>query len=292
MSRSPSLRTHLNVAALAALLLAACGGGAGDQPSKPNADQFGTCARVAETIGEAKWISPDDSMSEACTYPQDRAACISGVTIVAIDRFDETEDGSSSGNFYIQDAVTGEKPADYSGVTVFRPSFSPPDLRLAEGDVADFSGTFMEFPGPSTALFPYCRTLPELNGTMSFRFDANLPLVPRVITSDDLKSYESARRFLGMLVRIEGPTLAGKGKFDSNGKRWRAPLAVSGSIEQADQPTISNELFDIDAAITAKMAPAFDEGTTFKAITGVVTYFFGFHLAPRSPADIEVMGGQ
>lgn len=275
------------------MLLPACGGGgAGDQPSKPNADEFGDCARLADTIGEPKWESPDDPMSMACKLPPDRSVCISGVAIVAIDRFDETQDGKASGNFYIEDAATAGNPADFSGVTVFRPSFSPPDLRLAEGDVADFVGNYQEFNGPSTFVFPYCRTLPELSGTMSFRFDSNLPLLPRKVVSDDLKSYDSARKHIGTLVRVEGLKLAADGKFDSSKHRWTAAIAVTGSIEQGDQPSISNELFDIDAAITAKKVPEFKAGTVFKGITGVITYFGGFHLAPRSPADIEVMAGQ
>ncbi|MFO0757653.1 MAG: hypothetical protein U0359_14245 [Byssovorax sp.] len=286
MSRTPSSRPLLLATAFAAVL-PACGGGQGDQPSKPAADEFGTCARLAGTIGEASWEKLDDAMSTSCKLPPDRSVCISGVTIVAIDRFDETKDGKSSGNFYIEDGATADDPADFSGVTVFRPSFSPPDLRLAEGDVADFTGTYQEFGGPSTFVFPYCRTLPELSGTMSFRFDNNLPLVPHNIKSDDLKSYVSARKHIGTLVRVEGLTLAAAGKFDSSKHRWTAAIAVSGSIEQTDQPSVSNELFDIDAAITAKTAPPFNAGTTFKAITGVITYFGGFHLAPRSPADIE-----
>ena len=292
MSRPSSLRTLRPLAALVAVLLPACGGGAGDQPSEPSANQFGDCARIAEIIGEPTWVRPDDSMSTKCTLPPDRSVCISGVAIVAIDRFDETRDGKASGNFYIEDAVTADNPADFSGVTVFRPSFSPPDLRLAEGDVADFAGNFEEFGGPSTFVFPYCRTLPELSGTLSFRFDANLPLLPRKFTSDDLKSYDTARKHIGTLVRVEGLTLAADGKFDSSKHRWTAAIAVSGSIEQGDQPMISNELFDIDAAIKDKTAPEFKAGTVFKGITGVVTYFGGFRLAPRSPADIEVMAGQ
>jgi hypothetical protein len=285
----PRSRTALPFAALAAALLAACSGGAGDQPSKPNADEFGECARIAETVGEATWVEPEEPMSMKCTRPQDRQVCISGVAIVAIDRFDETQDGKSSGNFYIEDGSTADNPADFSGITVFRPSFSPPDLRLAEGDIADFIGNYTEFGGPSTFVFPYCRTLPEFSGTMSFRFDANLPLLPRDVTTDTLKSYDTARKHIGSLIQVKGLKLAGDGKFDSSKRRWTAAISVTGSIEQGDQPSISNELFDINAAIVAKKAPVFKAGMVFKSVTGVLTYFGGFHLAPRSAADIEVM---
>ena len=44
-------------------------------------------------------------------------------------------------------------------------------------------------------------------------------------------------------------------------------------------PTLTNELYPLlDTDIPA--------GTTLTSITGVVTYFFNLHLAPRSPADL------
>ena len=46
------------------MLLPACGGGgAGDQPSQPNADEFGDCARLADTIGELLfWYAVSDAV--------------------------------------------------------------------------------------------------------------------------------------------------------------------------------------------------------------------------------------
>jgi hypothetical protein len=36
------------------------------------------------------------------------------------------------------------------------------------------------------------------------------------------------------------------------------------------------------------LGPPMPAGATFKSITGVVTYFGGFHIAPRSAADFEI----
>jgi hypothetical protein len=257
--------------------MSACGsGGSGDPATIPLANEFGTCSRVAQLLGPAEWLDTEDAMSTRCASPLERQVCISGATVIAIDRFDETGKGAV-GNYYIEDT---EKDADYSGITVFAPAFSPPDLRLAEGDVVDMLGNQTEFLGPTSSKFGKCRTLPELSGTLSFRFDGNQPFAPTVIPVTDLKTYDSARKHLGKLVTIEGVTLAGGGV--NSGGRFTADLDVGGGIPAADVPRISNELFDVEHE-----GPALVEGGTFTSITGVVTYFYGFKIAPRSAADFK-----
>jgi hypothetical protein len=263
----------------AALLLTACDGGAGDPASEPVADVRGDGQRISQVVGEPEWLQPDNKTSEGCSKPPDRNVYVTGIRIIAIDNYDETGEGAD-GNYYVQDLASGE-PKPYSGMTVFAPSFSPPDLRLATGDVVDVLGVFMEFAGPTSSKFPYCRTLPEIGGTMSFRFDGGEPQAPKTIPLVDLKSYETARPYLGMLVRVEDVTLAGNGS-DSGG-RYTAPINVGGGIELSDRPSISNELYDI-----ATEGPELKKDTTFKSVTGVVTYFYGFKLVPRSPADFEM----
>jgi hypothetical protein len=266
---------------LAAVFLGACGGGDGDQPSKPLANELGACGRLAKTIGPATWLDPADSMSAGCSMlPPARSVCLSGLSIVAIDDFDETGDGKSSGNYYVED--TSADPPPYAGVTIFRPSFSPPDLRLAEGDVVDFLGSYTEFNGPSTFKFGYCRTLPELSGALTFRFDNNLPLTPKVIPLADLKSYETGRPHLGTLVKLVNAQLDATGASNSNG-RYTSGLEVGSIMNVADVPRVTNELFDLQTK-----GPPMPAGAVFKSITGVVTYFGGFHISPRSAADFEL----
>lgn len=266
---------------LAAVFLGACGGGEGDQPTKPLANELGGCGRLAKTIKPATWVDPADSLSKHCSaIPRDRTVCLSGLTVVAIDTFDETGDGKSSGNYYVAD--TSDDPLPYSGVTLYRPSFSPPDLRLAEGDVVDFLGTFMEFNGPSTFQFGYCRTLPELSGALTFRFDNNQPLTPKVIPIEELKSYESGRPHLGTLVKVVDVQLNSDGASASGG-RYSSKLAVGAISDVADIPTVTNELFDMEG-----LGPKMPPNAKFKSITGVVTYFGGFHISPRSAADFEL----
>jgi hypothetical protein len=262
---------------LAAPLLAACGGGNGDAPTQPAAQEYGGGSRISDLVGEATWLDPEDLESTSCDVPPDRSARVTGVTIVAIDRFDETGSGAT-GNYYVEDSL--EEPVPYSGATVYAPSFTPPDLRLAPGDVTDLLGVFTEFLGPSSAgRFGYCRTLPELGGTMTFRFE-NGRVEPIVVTVEELKSYEAARKYIGMLVRVEDVSIAGTPM--NSGGRFTASLNVGAGVPAADVPKISNELYDLEIE-----GPPLAGGSAFSAVTGVLTYFYGFKIAPRSPEDFE-----
>lgn len=254
------------------------GGGTGDPPSTPLADPCGGGLRLTDIVGPATWIDPTDNGSDNCVYPVAHPVSLAGLRIVAIDRYDETGDGAT-GNYYAQDACA--TPGPYQGMTVYAPSFSPPDLRLFPGDVVDLLGNLQEFPGPTSGPFPYCRTLPEIGGTLTFRFELGANLAPQTIPLLDLKAYDTARPWLGMLVRVENVTIAGK-PYESKG-RFSASMAVGGGIPQSDVPAISNELFDLK-----NLGPPIDDGTKLKSVTGIVTYFYGFKIAPRSADDIEI----
>ena len=257
--------------------LGGCGGGGyGDPPSEPLGNEYGNGDRLCEVVGEATWLDAAQTPA-SCNKPLDHGVYATGVSVIAIDRFDETGDGAV-GNYYVQDTVCAGKP--YSGMTVFSPSFSPPDLRLADHDVVDINGQLTEFIGPASSNFGYCRTLPEISGTLIFRFDGHGPPAPVVVDVAELKSYATARPWLGMLVKVENLTLASNGA--NSGGRFTAQIAVGGGVVASDVPRITNELYDIEGA-----GPELKEGAVFKSVTGVLTYFYGFHIAPRSPADFE-----
>ena len=267
------------------LLLAACGlgcgnGALGDPPVKPLASEFGPGSRLCNLILPAAWEDPKNMASVGCNaIPPTHNVYATGLTVVAIDTFDETSNGKSSGNYYIEDTNCSGKP--FAGVTVFSPSFSPPDLRLAPGDVVDFSGSLQEFIGPSTGSFGSCYTLPEISGTLTFRFDGGSP-PPVPIKDTDLTTYATGRPYLGMLVKMTGsPNVVINGATIPSGGRFAAALNVSaGTIPSV--PHITNELYDIQTA-----GPPLNDLMKFKSVTGIVTYFYGFHIAPRSPADFE-----
>ncbi|WP_437300691.1 hypothetical protein [Sorangium sp. So ce426] len=279
MARPPRTSSALPLIAAAAPLLGACGGGGGDAPAIPLADERGGGARVAEIVGDAGWLDPEDEESRRCAAPPARRAHVTGATLVAIDSFDETGEGAR-GNHYVQDSA--DEPVPYSGMTVFQPAFDPPDLRLIPGDVVDVLGELTEFLGPSAGRFGGCRTLPELGGTMSFRFE-DRPAVPIRVPLDDLRGYASARPYIGMLVRIEGVRIAGAPS--SRDGRYAASIDVGAGVRPADVPRLSNELYDLE-----REGPPLADGASFRSVTGVLTYFYGFKIAPRCPADFQLEG--
>ena len=267
------------VMAAAVLYLGCSGhasGGTGDPWSTPAADPYGTGSRITQLIGPAPWESAANVDSVNCQgMPVDHNVTLSGSTIVAIDRYDETGDGQL-GNVYVQDSLL--QPVPYSGIEIYNPGFSPPDLRVIEGDVVDVLGVLQEFAGPTTGPFTNCRTLPEIGGSMSFRFDGGY-VPPTVIDVRDLTVYSKMRQWLGMVVTIENATLS-DAPSESKG-RFTVRLNVGGGVLESDIPSLSNELFDLkNSGLT------FAAGDTFKSVTGVVTYFYSVHIAPRSMADI------
>ncbi len=264
-------------------------GSTGDPVSEPRADLLGDGNRLSEVVTPATWYEPGNIESANCKSPSDRQVKVTGQVIVAIDRFDETGDGAQ-GNIYVQDLpVGGEEPKPHSGITVFAPSFTPPDLRLFDGDVVDTFGNLMEFLGPSSGYFGDCKTLPEIGGTMSFRFDHG-PIDPITVVPlnggnarwDDVRGYEAARQWMGMLVRFEGVIIAGEPNTDASG-RVTATIDMGGGISAEDSIKISNELMDL-----SNNGPELADGTTFQSVTGVLTYFYGFKIAPRSIDDFEM----
>lgn len=275
-------------AAACAALATACGGGGGGDPfSKPTASILGSGSRVRDILGPAEWLDPADKDSASCSFPADETVDITGVTVMAVDRFDEVADGAL-GNLYVQDTTT--KPGEYEGMTVFDPSYTPPDLRVAPGDVLDFFGIYTEFPGPSNGYFGKCKTLPEISGTGTFRFEGSTVPAKKVKLADIL-DYAGARRYLGMLITLEN-VVAGADPSASNaalptGGRYTIDLDRTGintaGLDPGDFPKISNELYDI-----RQEGPPLAKGTQIKRLTGVLTYFYGFKVAPRSPADIEL----
>lgn len=275
-----------------ALAVAGCGGtgsgGSGDPHSEPDADAYGSGEPVPDVVGPATWYNPADPDSLECESPEPNRTVMTGLTVVAVDNFDEATD-NRVGNVYAVQTPVGDPLEPFNGITIRTPGFSPPDLRLFVNSVIDVSGNFVEFLGPPSAdLFGACKSLPQMEGTVTFRFDGfaiePFPLIPASAPPEvdrwaALKSYEAARPYIGMLVKLENVQL-GEVSISSRGE-LKAPINVGGGIVAGDAPTVTNELYDI--VNTGPAIPT--EGASFSSITGVVTYFYGFKIAPRSPAD-------
>jgi hypothetical protein len=279
------------LAASSVSLTAACGSGGGDAFSEPTASILGSGSRIRDIQGEATWLDPGDKDSLTCSVPADATVHVTGLTVTAVDRFDEVADGAL-GNVYVQDTTI--EPGEYEGMTVFDPSYTPPDLRVAPGDVLDFFGVYTEFLGPSSGFFGKCKTLPEIGGAGTFRFEGS-DVPARELELIDILGYENARRYLGMLVTIKDVTIgadpvSSEDTLESGG-RYTADIDRTGidtmGLDAADFPKISNELYNIKVD-----GPVLAKGSQFKSVTGVLTYFYGFKLAPRSAADFELTSVQ
>lgn len=270
--------------ALCALLLAGCsGGGGGDPPAPPLANKCGNGSHISSKLndggfsgfGPAPWVQPANPNSLNCNYPAPEKVYATCLTVTAVDRWDETGNGAS-GTVYVQDTVS-PTPV-YGALSMFDPNFSPPDLRVLAGDVLDVTGTYEEFVGPSAGAFPQCQTLPQISGAASFRFDGAVP-APVEITPADLNSYDKARQYMNMLVKVKNVVIAADGSSSSG--RYSANVAIPSGTPWA----ISNELFDVPGSMPLHANDSFD------SVTGIVTYFYSFHLAPRSAADFVKAGG-
>ena len=302
-------RGSLAVVALAlASAFAGCNGtdsgGTGDKHVKPMPNELGTGLKVHDVVGPATWIQTGNMSSTGCAIPQPKSKQLTGQVVVAVDNYDETGAGAT-GTVYIEDLyLDGTEPPPYSGLEVFSPSYTPPDLRVFTGDVVDSFGQLEEFLGPSASPFPECRTLPEFAADVSLRFESYAPPVPLTIVKpgmqtdytrfDPIRGYANARQWLGMLVTmndvyLDVPTCSNTQASCTDCAhcplgRWSSTINIGGGITQNDLFTVSNELFDMNGK--GPQIPA--AATHFKSITGIVTYFYGFHIAPRSLDDIQM----
>jgi hypothetical protein len=299
MGAQLSTSVWIALAVALAAPLAGCGpggsGGEGDPLAVPAADPYGTGQRLSElanrviidessgmprahVLGPATWLDAADDMSASCNIPSNEKVRLTGLTLTSIDDYDETGTGAT-GNLYVQDTLN-DLPT-YSGITVFSPGFSPPDLRLAPGDVVDIFGFAQEFIGPGLgSQFGFCRTLPEISGSMEFRFEGS-GILPRVVPASDFADYDKARQWLGMLVTIENVEML-EDPFESSSGRYSVRIDTGdATLMSNDIPSISNELYDMKT-----LGPALQQGQVAASVTGIVTYFYAFHIAPRSAADI------
>jgi hypothetical protein len=244
------------------LSLTACSSSHGDPPAPGGSTPLGQGLRIRDIGNPA---SP--------THPRDGAQVnVTGAALLWIDAFDETQDGKSRGTVFVQDVGS---QAPYSGISIFAPAYIPADLRVAPGDVLDFAGQYKEMSSIGSAKFPANQFLIQLSKPVStFRFEYRAP-DPTVVPLTDLDDFDKGRQWSSMLVTVNDVAIVAAA-LDSSGKRVTYTLDTA-----ANGVAISNELFDLKL-------DAFPVGTHFKSVTGVVTWFFSYHIAPRSKDDLVV----
>jgi hypothetical protein len=249
-----------------------------DPPSTPLANEYGDGEHISSVLlgffGPATWVKLSDINSVDCYDPPDITVLTAGVTISAVDQWDETGNGAI-GTVYVQDPVS-PTPL-YAGMALYEPTYSPPAYKPEPGNVVQVAGVYEEYIGPSDLAlgrFGQCETLPQLEGTATELFEGQVP-EPVVITPADLNSYANARQYLSMLVTVTNVCMEAAGE-ESDG-RYSAPVSVSGTAWSID-----DELWDVYHLMPLA------QGQCFTSVTGIVTFFEGFSLAPRSAADFKM----
>ena len=266
----------------AAVTLLSCGGArSGDVRKNPLPDDPAGGGLRLSDIGDP--ASPDAA--------KDRdPVAVTGVVVVAVDDFDETNNGRSRGAVYVQDIGS---TAPYSGLSLFSPTFVPSNLKVGPGDVLDIDGELQEnkqlgatrFPEGAALLQLAPVTRPEPGPLLAtFRYEHRAP-EPVDIDIRELADFATGRKWLNMLVRVRDVTVQTDAFRIGPNPRVAAPL-LPGTTGRCDDPfprppTLVNELTDFDAL-------QIRANTRLRSVVGVVTFFCNLHIAPRSPADIQI----
>jgi hypothetical protein len=264
------MRTVLALLPLSLVALAACTLTA-DPASKPVSNPLGNGLRLAQ-VQDPK--SPD--------YKVNASANVTSAVCTWLDTFDETHDGKSIGTLYIQDVGS---TAPYAGVGVYEPNYVPASLTVLPGDVLDVVGPYQESPSVGSAKFDAGTFLPQLYkpvGTFRYEF---VPPPPVVITAADLlgtdANFPSGRKWLGMLVTINDVVIAAGTQSSGRVTYLMGDASGDAGAITSSSVSISNENYDLGSTDFPAM-------THFKSVTGIVTWFYTFHVAPRTAADLVV----
>jgi hypothetical protein len=254
--------------------VAACSSPSGDPASMPMPTTLGTGLRISDVENP---MLPNHASMYGIAAGAD--VNITGTVVTWYDDFDETMDGKSLGTLYVQDLRSQTPPVPYSGIGVFAPAYIPADLRAVAGDVIDFDGLYQEQSSIGTAVFDVPDVLPQLSKpAAAFQYEY-MPPTPAVLANpDDLDAYDTGRQWLGMLVTITNITVPDGGQIDTSNR-----VTFSPEPTVANSYAISNELYDLKVS-------DYPSGTQFASVTGIVTWFYSYHIAPRSSCDLVVMG--
>ncbi len=230
-------------------------------PYKPN--PLGNGLRIA-----------DVQNPKSPSYAPNQNVDLTSLTVLWVDTFDETKDGKSLGTVFVEDVGS---TAPYSAISVYQPSYVPADLRPVGGDVLDFAGPYQEVAGIGAAHFAAGETLPQLAKPVgTFRYEYQTP-APTEIRLSDLDDYAAGRQWEGMLVTVRDVYALSAA---SSGGRVTYTLASSPDAgTDVNTVTMSNEEYDLSST-------EFPPGTHLQSVTGLVTWFFSYHIAPRYPSDV------
>jgi hypothetical protein len=204
---------------------------------------------------------------------------ITGASLITIDTYDETHNGKSIGAVYVQDVGS---TAPYSGIELYKPTYSPANLLVTPGDVLDMTGLYQNYQYTS---FSPDEVVPELSEpVVTLRFQWTVPpsavidptdISGTVATSPDASVYAQGLRWESMLVEVDDVTITGN-YTDPAGR-----VQIYFTSDTTNGPSIANQLMPLDPTDAA-----FKTGTQYAKIIGVCGFFFTFTISPRSMADL------
>jgi hypothetical protein len=255
-------------AVLASTVLACAGGGESPDWDDPACVALALAGLPCSSGGGAQQVvtvqqiqQMEDPMDPVCPGTGPRVV-VHNVVLTAVDTYDE--DGSGRvGGVWVQDPGGGAQ----SGVQLYNPVVIPSRTRLVPGDIVDLIGTVDEFVlcNPDGTPMDRNGTLTEIGAGSVQKVGETLPPDPVVIAEAELATLASAEPWEGCLVRLENVTMSGPyDRYDE--------LTTAGGVK------VANDLYEI---------PGVAAGVHYAALSGVVTYFFGFKLLPRGPQDVE-----
>lgn len=284
----------MRLALLGLLICAGCSTIQQDEPAEAGSVGY-TIAQIQDPSSPD--YHPCDNTKGVCNNQT-----VANTVVVWLDKFDETRDGKSAGTLYIRDEGPNHL---YGGIGIYEPNFVPASLDPLPGDVIDYAGPYQEATSIGSAVFNAGTYLPQLYkpvGTFRYEFASDFPpawSAPQPINIADLNenqgtktdaNFDHGRQYLQMLVTVNDVYVS-KGTSAPGGQGFRVtyPLGSCSNVTSSTcfagtAPQISNELFDLQAT-------DYQPGTHFASVTGIVTWFYSFHIAPRSKDDLVLASG-
>ena len=279
------MRSHRLSSVLSAMILSALG--CSDVPTTQRCDEpDNSCGRPF--LQSATPLSALRDPNPMTRVPEGTPVDARNLQVTAYDELDETMDGDL-GTVYVQQTIPVGSSTDpflpcpllpdglarVCGISTFNTQFSPLTYRPKVGDLVDMSGgQYDEFDcsgvcGSPPQPFPDGRFLPQVREpTIRSAGVAPLPAPVRV-TVQDLMTHNAA--LIGVLVEVSNVTAVG-------------PADRRGEIQitsDRNGPKLTQEMTAI---------PGVAAGTQWARIVGVVSYFYGPKLIPRSLADLTPAG--
>ncbi|MBK6529372.1 MAG: hypothetical protein IPF99_07190 [Deltaproteobacteria bacterium] len=280
------MRSHRPIAVLiAALIVSALG--CSDVPTTQRCDEpDNSCNRAF--LRSTTPLSALRDPNPMRRVPEGTPVDARNLQVTAYDELDETMDGDL-GTVYVQETIPpgntddpflpcpllADRSARICGISTFNTQFNPLAYRPKVGDLVDMSGgQYDEFDcsgvcGTPPQPFPDGRFLPQVREpTIRSAGVAPLPTPVRV-TVADLMTHNAA--LIGVLVEVSNVTVA----FAPD---RRGEIQIT---SDRNGPKITQEMVTIPGVVA---------GTQWSRVVGVVSYFYGPKLIPRTLADLTPAG--